>query len=232
MTGKALSHRLRASLPAAEFRSPGAATVRGMGLSISVGNPAAGDAEGEEYYRQAITALARALAEEGATPWAPPEPGTADGPAALPAAGFPYSYLHQLRRAFALHVEGQPVTPVTSAADLDAADRYIDDATSMLNSHLLCHSDTSGYYVPVRLGDPVFLAPDTKVAGGGIVGSCQDLLDELRAIAPAIGIRPESGGTVGDPGDDDPFAVEQLVWRALDDCCRASIATGWPVVFH
>ncbi|MDI6098995.1 hypothetical protein QLQ12_10320 [Actinoplanes sp. NEAU-A12] len=200
-----------------------------MGLSISVGNPAVGDAEGEEHYRQAITALARALAEEGATDWTPPAPGAAEDSAPLPAAGFPYGYLHRLRRVFALHVEGQPVTPVTSAADLDAADGYIDDATSMLNSHLLCHSDTSGYYVPAPLDDPVFLAPDTQVAGGGIVGSCQDLLDELHTIAPVIGIRPEATGATA---DDDPFAVEQLVWRALYDCCQASIATGRPVVFH
>jgi hypothetical protein len=203
-----------------------------MGLSISVGNPAVGDAEGEEHYRQAFADLARALAEEGVTSWSAPGPEATAGSAGLPGAGFPHSYLHQLRRVFALHVEGQPVTPVTTDADLDAADRFVDDAASMLNSHLLCHSDTGGYYVPVRLGDPLFLPPDGPVAGGGIVGSCPDLLDELHAIAPVIGIRLEADGSTGDTPDGDPFAVEQLVWRALHDCCRASIATGQPVVFH
>jgi hypothetical protein len=129
------------------------------------------------------------------------------------------------------------VTPVQDG-DLKSTDRYVDDATSMLDSHLLCHADDQGYYVPVTLPDPLFLAADSGVGGAGMVGSCQGLLDELRWIAPDIGVRLEDDGTLSDAeadrvnGEDDhPFATERMVWLTLHEACRVSIATGHPVVF-
>jgi hypothetical protein len=68
------------------------------------------------------------------------------------------------------------------------------DETSVLASHLLCHSDAGGYYVPVDFGDPLFLPEEAEVRGAGMVGSSQGLLAELAGIASPLGISP--GGAI------------------------------------
>jgi hypothetical protein len=211
-----------------------------MGLAITVGNPAMGDDEGEAHHQRRFARLAQALADSGHAGWAAPsEPAAPWGLARPHTAGFPYGYLHRLQRVYALHVEGQPVTPVTTASDLDDAQDTIADAASLLSSHLLCHSDTAGYFVPAPLGDPVFLPEEAGVAGAGMVGSSQGLLRELVRIAPLIGVRLEPDGTLSDAeadrvhhNDGDPFEPEQTAWLALHESCLVSIATGQPVVFH
>ena len=211
-----------------------------MGLEITVGNPAMGDDEGELYHHRRFVRLAQALDNSGHTGWtAPPAPAAPWGLARPHTAGFSYSYLNRLQRVYALHVEGLPVTPVTTASDLDDAQAAIEDATSLLSSHLLCHSDSAGYYVPVPLGDPVFLPEEAEVAGAGMVGSSNDLLRELIRIAPLIGVRLERDGTLSDAEAErvhrdsgDPYEVEQTVWLALHESCLVSIATGQPIVYH
>src|SRR5262245_52401604 len=111
-----------------------------MGLAISVGNPCIGyDEEGEEHYRRQFAGLADALAAEGHE-WTPPDTAPPFDLARSHVGSFPYSTLHYLRRAYALKFESQPVTPVVDG-DLKSANGYVDDAGSMLSSHLLCHAD-------------------------------------------------------------------------------------------
>ncbi|MEU0558087.1 hypothetical protein [Dactylosporangium sp. NPDC006015] len=205
-----------------------------MGLAVTVGNPCIGyDEEGEEHYRRQFAGLAAALAAEGHA-WTPPDGAPPTGLARPYVGSFPYSCLHYLRRAYALHVEGQPVTPVVDG-DLKDADGFVDDAASMLDSHLLCHSDCEGFYVPVPIADPVFL---DEGPGGGMVGSSHGLLDELRRVAPRIGVRLDEDGSLSDAEADrlgaegDPFETEQMVWLTLHEACRVSIASGHPIVFH
>ncbi|MFV2110305.1 hypothetical protein, partial [Micromonospora sp. LOL_015] len=57
----------------------------------------------------------------------------------------PTSWLHQLRRVLVLVDLDRPVTPISDASGLTADRELIDDQASMLESHLLCHSDTAGY---------------------------------------------------------------------------------------
>jgi hypothetical protein len=209
-----------------------------MGLAITVGNPCIGyDEEGEEHYQRQFEKLATALAAKGHD-WTPPDTAPPVGQARSHVGSFPYSCLHYLRRAYALEYAGQPVTPVVDG-DLKSADRYVDDAAYMFDSHLLCHADDAGYYVPVPIQDPAFLPSDSGVAGGGMVGSSQGLLGELRRIAAGIGVRLEPDGTLSDAeaerldhNDGDPYATEQMVWLTLHEACRVSIATGHAVVFH
>ncbi|MFJ8789476.1 hypothetical protein [Streptomyces sp. NPDC102462] len=118
----------------------------------------------------------------------------------------------------------------------------IDDETSLLVSHLLCHADNAGYYVPVDFADPLFLPPESGVAGAGMVGSSQLLLTELNGLAPALGIRladahsshPEPVAQDVSVGlsDDDPFGPEKWAWGQLRQACLASVAGGHAVVFH
>jgi hypothetical protein len=212
-----------------------------MGLAISVGNPCTGyDAEGEEHYQRQFAALATALEAEGHR-WTPPVTLPPSGLARRHVGSFPYSTLHYLRRAYALKFERQPVTPVIDG-DLKGADHFVDDATTMFSSHLLCHSDTAGYYVPVAFEDPLFLPEDSGVAGGAMVGSSQGLLGELRWIAPDIGVRLEADGSLGDAeaariwADIDDhvgrYMIEHMAWLTLHEMCRVSVASGHVVVFH
>jgi hypothetical protein len=209
-----------------------------MGLAVSVGNPGTGyDEEGEEHYRRQFEKVAAALAAKGHE-WTPPNTAPPVGQARRHVGSFPYSCLHYLRRAYALKYEGRPVTPVVDG-DLKSADRYVDDAASMFDSHLLCHADDAGYYVPISMSDPAFLPRESGIAGGAIVGSSHGLLDELRRIAADVGVRLEPDGTLSDAeaqrlgdNDGDPYATEQMVWLTLHETCRVSVATGHAVVFH
>ncbi|MFD0531677.1 hypothetical protein ACFQ1I_42035 [Kitasatospora arboriphila] len=128
---------------------------------------------------------------------------------------------------------------VTPAADTDP-DQYdcdrgeVEEEALMFSSHLLCHSDCAGYYVPADFDDPVFLPEEAAVAGGGMVGSAAQLLAELRRLAPAIGICPETAAATADPvvAADDPYEAEKSAWHVLHGACRESLATGRAIVFH
>jgi hypothetical protein len=210
-----------------------------MGLAISVGNPFLGDDEGARWYRQRMRALGEALAGRGVE-WS--EPDTVPPPSAMRKhiSSFPYRYLHHLRRAYALYYLDLPVTPAAGYDDVQAADHQIEDATLGLSSHLLCHADQSGYYVPAGFDDPLFLDP--AIEGAGMVGSSFGLLDELLRLAPLIGVEltdqeelsdAEAARLFGSDADpDDPYGIERTVWLTLHEACRASIAHGNAVVFH
>ncbi|GIH80043.1 hypothetical protein Plo01_64720 [Planobispora longispora] len=127
--------------------------------------------------------------------------------------------------------------PVSGPEDLEGADGHIEDAASMLDSHLLCHADDAGFYVPLPFEGPLFLAEDT-IDGAGMVGSSQGLLGELIEIAPLIGVGLEPDTSLSDAeasrlvqDGGGPYAVEQITWLALHEACRASIASGHAIVY-
>ncbi|PBC75695.1 hypothetical protein BX265_0370 [Streptomyces sp. TLI_235] len=202
-----------------------------MGLSITVGlldDLDRHDPEGAAHHARELDLLAEALQAKGIA-WREPAPaGT--GRAAC-AGGFPYSHLHHLRRAFVLHRRGAAVTPAATTDpeqyDLDCGE--VEEETLMFSSHLLCHSDCAGYYVPADFADPLFLPADAPVAGGGIVGSTSGLLAELRRLAPAIGIDPDDPA---EPARDDRYEAEAFAWHLLHRACRESQAAGRAIVFH
>ncbi|WFE26987.1 hypothetical protein O7623_27625 [Solwaraspora sp. WMMD791] len=212
-----------------------------MSLAVTVGITTALsgiDDEGAARSRAALDELSTALTAEGVA-WQ--EPYEVAVPSTRPhLRGFPTVGLHQLRRVLALVDAATPVTPVTDAGGLAADRELIDDQAALLESHLLCHSDSAGYYVPVDFGDPLFLPAETGVAGGGIVGSSQGLLAELRRCAGALGVRLDPAGDLPDTEaarlfalpDDADYAVETQTWLTLHEACRASIASGRAIVFH
>ena len=111
----------------------------------------------------------------------------------------------------------------------------VEEANILLDSHLLCHSDAEGYYVPIDFADIIV---DDEIPGG-MIGSSQRLFAELVAVAPAIGI--ELDGTVlsdkvaaalADDNDSVPYATERLVWLTLFEQARVSIANGTLIVFN
>ncbi|MBO1418587.1 hypothetical protein [Streptomyces sp. FH025] len=205
-----------------------------MGLSISVGALCTPD------LRDEAEVLHRALEAEGVA-WREPAAPGADGGAF--SAGFPYSYLSGLRRVYVLQRLGEPVTGArgVSREQYEAELELVDEETLRFDSHLLCHSDCEGYYVPAEfeLEDPLFLPAESGVPGGGMVGSSGALLAELQGFAAAIGIRLTSDGSL-DPAEssrlaalpeDDPFEPEVFAWHQLYRACRASLAGGHAIVF-
>lgn len=103
----------------------------------------------------------------------------------------------------------------------------------MFSSHLLCHADYAGYYIPVDFPDPLFLPEAANVGGAGMVGSSRQLLAELRTFASAIGIQLDEAGAVTEekPADDDPFDAEKFAWSQLYRACLASLDSGHAIVF-
>jgi hypothetical protein len=218
-------------------------TVSVMGLSISVGLlcdlARSGDSEGFEYHSSAFGQLTRALAKEDID-WREPEvhPET-DGD--HHSAGFPYSYLTHLRRIYTLARLGNPITPASTRSDeeyeLDLED--VSDETLMFDSHLLCHSDADGYYIPVDFDDPLYLPEAAAPDGAGMVGSSQRLRAELAGIASAIGFQLEEDGTLSAAqveaamrgAGQHPFDAERYTWVGLYLACQASIEGGHAIVF-
>ena len=188
-----------------------------------------------EHYRGNLDRLSAVLVEQGII-WR--EPTTEVPPLRAHAGGFPYSYLPYLRRALALLGLDRPVTPTGRAGVTARDDSMIQTEMSLLSSHLLCHADNAGYYVPADFGEPLFLSG--KISGGGIVGSCQGLMGELRRLAPALGIALTDNGELTDDEatrvvklpDESDFAIESVVWLTLFEASRVSIASGHAVIFH
>jgi hypothetical protein len=207
-----------------------------MGLAISTHflvDMITNDAEGEAWFRDHMKHLAAILAKEGLPPHVEPE---VRGPAKARrhVGSFPYSFLHYLRRAYAYVHEDEPLTPLAEGDDPND-DPMVEEANVLLDSHLLCHSDAEGYYVPFDFENIIV---DDAIPGG-MVGSSQRLFAELVAVAPAIGI--ELDGTVlsdkvaaalAKEAQTVPYATERLVWLTLYEQARVSIANRTLIVFN
>jgi hypothetical protein len=147
--------------------------------------------------------------------------------------GFPYSFLHYLRRVYALYKLEKAVTPTNGK--LSSEDKeLIMEATEMMDSHLLCHSDAEGYYVPVEFDEVIF---DEELPGG-MLGSSQKLFSEILKIAPLIDVVIErkdiSSATNEELANADerhPYYVERIVWFSLFENCKNSIENNTIISF-
>lgn len=207
-----------------------------MGLAVSVAMLAdldRHDPEGARWLRLGIEQLNSVLRAAGQP--AHVEPAELS-PHLLPhVASFPYAWLHFLRRAYAHTRPGAP--PFTPAPpDFDpASDELIDaELTLHMDSHLCCHSDADGYYVPIDLPEPIY----GEIAGG-IVGSSVALLAELTRIAPLLDIPVVDGRiteatatTLAEAHELTPLYRERIVWGALFATATASVRDGTLLVFH
>jgi hypothetical protein len=212
-----------------------------MGLSICIGVLAdlgEDDPESAEYFERGMAAANRLLEEAGHPPHvesreAPP-PGRSD------LDGFPYSFIHYLRRAYAHNVAepGWRATPLPEGAD-PTDDEVLQAEGETFSSHLICHSDAEGYYVPVDFPDVLFAPEGEEDLPGFMLGSSQRLLGELVAVAPALGITLLNG-QLGDAEaarinqlaeQEDGLSRELIAWIALYEAARLSIAHRTAIVF-
>jgi hypothetical protein len=209
-----------------------------MGLAIETGVLAdllVNDEEGADHLGDSLARVNEVLAEQGLPLHHEPETvPRSRSRAAL--CGFPYSWLHYLRRVHA-HVRQDPrwiATPVDPDAD-PANDPAVEEEMYNFDSHLLCHSDCEGYYLPIDFTDPV---SDDRIVGG-FVGSSYRLSEELVAAAPALGIRLSDGHLSDEEAERIAHEVraetglfrEQAVWLTLYEAARLSIAHKSAICF-
>ncbi|MDO6490860.1 MULTISPECIES: hypothetical protein [unclassified Cellulophaga] len=153
--------------------------------------------------------------------------------------GFPYSFLHYLRRFFAYHMNNENWTPTPFDENLDpAADAIVEEETSMFYSHLLVHSDCVGYYIPIDFEDVIFDTDEYPVPGA-MIGSSYGLLTDLKSVAKKLGVELNENlevqsketlyKTIDNQGD---FWIEKIVWLTLFEAANYSIKNKTAIVFN
>ncbi len=211
-----------------------------MGLAISIGyleDMLENDQEGAQWFRDNLAQLNRVLEQHGLQPHQEPV-RLEDLQMRATCGSFPYSFLHYLRRVYA-HVAQNPnwrAEPLKNGKD-PSNDSVLDMEYAMLSSHLLCHSDAEGYYVPQDFTDVIF--DDSGTIPGGMIGSSHQLLRELVMVAPALGIVLENGELsdaeaerINEVGASDKgLWIEYIVWIALFEAARLSIEHNTLIVF-
>lgn len=212
-----------------------------MGLAISIGfleQMGKYDEEGESWVRGEVASLNALLSAEGLPTFE--EPASVDlSSIHRHVSSFPYSFIHYLRRAQAWMRQrpGEALVPVGDEG-LDAYDEMVADEMSMMDSHLIGHSDCDGFYVPVRFDEPLFGEGIT----GTIVGSSVRLHEEMIELAPFLGIEldensrlsEQEAARVFDLGEYEriPLYREYIVWLTLFELSSASVAQQTMIVFH
>lgn len=231
-----------------------------MGLAICVGMLAElleDDPEGAEAFEEDLAEVNRVLAAAGLPPHTEPREAIEfDSRASIES--FPYSFIHYLRRAYAHRVLAPDWVATPLADDVDpTADPKIQTLLDSEDSHLLCHSDAEGFYVPVDFKEVLFDErdeddeaeeedeeedeEDDEALGlpGGMLGSSYRLLEELVYVAPALGIHLNNG-KLGDEEaeridalieDDNGLYREYAAWLLLYEAARLSIAHRTAIVF-
>lgn len=213
-----------------------------MGLSISVGILAdllENDPESAERFDEDFAAANRRLTAAGLPPHVEPR--------ALPPLesraridGLPYSFIHYLRRTYAHRVTTPDwmATPLPDGVD-PTEDETLEDVAGMFESHLLCHSDAEGFYLPVDFEEVIFAEQDETDLPGGMLGSSYRLLEELVLVAPALGIALSNGQlsdeeasrlTAISEGEESLYR-EIESWLLLYESARLSIAHKTAIVF-
>lgn len=212
-----------------------------MGLAVSIGVLAEileEDPEGAEWFETSLAAANKLLVQAGMPAHVEPRSlQLPDGRA--PIGSYPYSFMHYLRRVYA-HRCAEPEWMAAPLSDEDdpTDDPVLEAEGDMLRSHLLCHSDAEGFYLPVDFEDVYFADEDSDLPGG-MLGSSFRLMDELIVAAPALGIRLTDGHLSDDEAErigelacsDEGMCREYCSWISLYEAARLSIAFKTAIVF-
>jgi hypothetical protein len=218
-----------------------------MGLAINVGLLEywlqEEDSEAAAEFRESMEKVNEVLAEKGLPQHQEPETiGMVKRQGVSVISGFPYSCLHSLRRIYALAIDDEdwiptPAPPGGSPEDEDV----IEEATYMLESHLLCHSDCDGYYLPIDFIDIVVDSKEKNRIPGGILCSSYRLMEDLVFLAPKLGIDLSAGqlsdaeakkvSVAQDPNSGDDFWNEKTAWLCLFEAARLSIEYKTAICF-
>lgn len=201
-----------------------------MGLAVYLATEM-DDPEGREWLEGALRAMDGALGEAGLQPYRE-APVSTPGRSRAACTSFPYSFLHHLRRVYAI-AKRDPSWVATPCQGDPTQDAAVEREMYNFVDHLLCHSDAEGYYLPVDFGEPVF-----GEFTGGMVGSSVRLLAELEKCAPALGITLVDGELsdaeakrINQIALESDLEREYVVWIALFEAARLSVAHRTAIVF-
>jgi hypothetical protein len=215
-----------------------------MGLTVEYGYlfRRRDDHEAVEWFGRDLAAVNAILGAEGLPDHVEP---TDLGPHMYRCAldSIAWSWLHCLRRLHALalqHAHDPDWRPDPAADDFPGreTDPAIAEELWSSRSHLIVHSDDTGWYVPIDFRYPLY-SNDTDKVPGDILGSSVRLLDELRSIAPWLGIVLDRDGELDDAAvaalnvvdDNAPWWREKYAWFHLFEPTRLSVDLGTAVVF-
>ena len=225
-----------------------------MGLDLTVGILTAlidSDDEGFERYQRLLAHVNQALQAEGLPPHH--EPITLQPRIPWHAQMWSYSGLHYLRRIAAYLWADHPLPAPGTYEDMRSPmnDLVIDKAYCLLYPldhpfaayHLLCHSDSGGFYLPQEFPEVIY-ADATLGIPGNMIGSAAMLQRECAQIARVLEV----------PSDLDPD--DERVWQAADtqgqqsetlwqhygietftcvrllQACEIALETNCAIVFH
>lgn len=152
-----------------------------MGLAVDVGVLSfllVNDAEGAEWVEKDLATLNEVLKDNGLP--------AHNEPVKLPdflsradCGSYPYSFLHYLRRFYARTKNDKDWIPTPVSEDEEPSeDESIEDEFTKFQSHLVCHSDCDGYYLPIDFQE-IIVAREGEEIPGGILCSSYRLREEL-----------------------------------------------------
>lgn len=208
-----------------------------MGLSISVGILAdlqENDPEMAEEVAKEFDLINALLAKHGLPRHVEPrEMVTWSDPVKL--CGFPYSWIHYLRR-YAAHRQAFPdrVPPILPPRQEATTDPILAQIASP-KSHLMWHSDCEGFYVPIDFAEVI----ESDRISGGMLGSSQRLLAELRPLGAPLGFtldhdivpKAQIQDTITAMEKESPLFIERTTWLMLFDAAKFSVAFKAAIVF-
>jgi hypothetical protein len=207
-----------------------------MSLAIAVG-VLSGPSDSAEYHREQFRHVNRVLAENGLPPHVEPET-LPDFPYRGQLISFPYAWTPYLYRAVAYARRAPAEFRPVREGENPGKDKRVDaELYTFAESHLICHSDTQGYFVPIDFPD--VLADQEGRLPGRILGSSQQALAELVRTAPLLGIALKDGELTDEaaaiiakvPDESHPYWIERKVWLSMFEAFRLSVAHGCAVVY-
>lgn len=213
-----------------------------MGVNFSVGMLAdlmQHDSEGAKSFKQSLNNINAVLAENDLPEHNEPiELPDLESRAELD--GYPYSFLHHLRRVYARCINDPDWVPVVLPEGDDVAnDPIVDEESCMFESHLLCHSDCEGFYLPVKFEEIIIDEKDLERIEGGSIGSSYQLHDELISIADKLNIKLVDKQLYDNEVEkihqqvesETGLWIEKLMWLALFEASRLSIQHNTAICF-
>jgi len=215
-----------------------------MSLAVSVGQLAflrIHDPEEVEHFRERLRAVNRVLEANGLPPHSEPEvlPKIKDR---VTIGSIPYDWLHHLRRAVAYAMRpGKRFQPLRNGEE-PSEDPVYDRVLGSSESHIICHSDCEGFYVPIDFPKPLYdklRDDDPGVIVGGILGSSPGGLRELVLAAPLLDIRLKNGrlsreqarAICKEPEGAHPHWVARQSWLFIYQGLHQSVEFGAAAVF-
>ena len=152
----------------------------------------------------------------------------------------PYAWFGLLRRAYARLRNGLPPEPARPyEAPADATDiqlvcarngtqpfewELMTDIYTNFRSHLVCHGDSDGFYVPSEFAEPIYCDEDFWI------GSLPRLIDELCELAEPLQITlqgkqipPEVRADIFDEEGPEGFLIERMALLVLLDSATLAL---------